>query len=72
MGRVSFLDPGAVEQDGDFVVVGCDFGDEGRDRVLGREVGGVDCCFAAQGLDRGLGLCVRCVALAGMLDQSTL
>jgi len=58
---VSFLDPGAVEQDADAVVIGEDARDEGRDRVWGGEVCGVDCCAATQGFD-----CLLCGLVGGV------
>jgi len=45
--RVPFLDAGAVQQDRDAVLVLEDGGHEGADGFGGRQVRGVDCCFAA-------------------------
>lgn len=42
---VSLLNAAAVEEDVYSMAVFEDGGDEARYRGLGREVGGVDCCF---------------------------
>jgi hypothetical protein len=65
MSRVSLLDTAAVEQDVDSVAVGEDGGDEVADGSLGGEVRGVDCGFAAEGLDLLFGSLVAGVALEG-------
>lgn len=51
---MSLLDSAAVEQDVDSVPVLENGWDEGGDGGFGGEVGGVDCCFAAESLDGGL------------------
>lgn len=62
-GRVAALDAGAVDEEADLVAVGEDPGDEGGDGFRGGEVGGVDCCFATEGLDGVEGCLVGGVAL---------
>ena len=52
VGRVSSLDTAAVEEDVDPFLLGEDGGQDGGQGVAGGEVGGVDCAFAAEGLDR--------------------
>lgn len=65
LGGVAALDAGAVDQEADLVAVGEDAGDEGRDGGSRGEVGGVDGCFAAEGLDSLEGGLVGGVALDG-------
>lgn len=60
---VPLLDAAAVEQDVDSVAVGENFGGEAYYALVGGEVCGVDCGFAAEGLDRLFGLLVGFVAL---------
>jgi hypothetical protein len=66
--RVASLNAGAVEQDVYSVAVLQDLGDEGGDGLGGGEVGGVDCCFAAQGLDLLFCGLVGSVSLGRVLD----
>jgi hypothetical protein len=63
---VSRLDSTTVQQDVDSVAVGEDFGGELGHAGIGREVGGVDCRFAAERLDCLFGLLVRLVALGAV------
>jgi hypothetical protein len=60
---VSLLDPAAVQKDVDSVAVGEDFWGKFCYARIGGEIGGVDCCFAAESFDGLFGLLVGFVAL---------